>query len=423
VPLRRAAGPAAARRGAGAAVLVVGILLVAVNLRPAVAGIAPVLPDLRDRLGLSATAVALLTSIPVLCFGLFAPLAPPLRARLGEERTVAAAVLALLAGLLLRAAWPRVWLLAGTTLIGAAIAIGNVLLPSLIKRRLPARIGPMMSAYSMTLSFGPVLAGLTVPAYQAAGRSLRVALGMWVLPAAAALLVWLPQLRAGAGHGDPPAAPPDADPAAADPAAADPAGGQVWRSPLAWQVTLLMGLQSLGFYATLTWLPSYYRARGVAPAGAGALLALAGATGIVGALVAPALAARSNDQRAALLAALAACGAGLVGVLLAPLAQTIVWVGVLGLGQGALFSLALLLFVVRAADALTAAHLSSMAQTVGYLLAAAGPLAFGLLHQATAGWAAPFGLLLALTAVEVPLALGAGRRRTVAPAARAGPAG
>jgi CP family cyanate transporter-like MFS transporter len=381
-------------------VLVAAIVLVAVNLRPAVAGLSPILAELRAGLGLSATAVSLLTTIPVLCFGLLAPLAPPLRARLGEERAIAAGLVLLITGLVVRAAWPGSLLLPATALTGAGIALGNVLLPSLIKRRLPHRVGPMMSVYSTALSIGPALAaGLTVPVYDLAGGSIRVALAVWAIPAAAALALWLPQAVRPAE------------------ATAGPrlGGSPVWRSALAWQVTLTMGLQSLGFYATLAWLPSFYRDQGVAPARAGALLSLASFAGIAAALAAPAVAARTRDQRVALTVALALVMAGLAGVLLAPPAFAVLWVVVLGLGQSAIFALALLLVVVRAADPATSARLSGMAQTVGYLLAAAGPLAVGLLHDATGGWTVPFWLLLALTAVQVPIALGAGRDKVVGP--------
>src|SRR5207237_3158444 len=212
------------RAEAGGALLVASILLVGVNLRPAVAGLSPILADLRASLGASAAFVSLLTSIPVLCFGAFAPLAPPLRARLGEERAVAAGLAVLLGGLLLRAAWPRSWLLAGTLLAGGGIAIVNVLLPSLVKRRLPGRVGPTMSLYTMTLSLGAALAGgLTVPAYEAAGRSLRIALAVWALPVVAALVLWLPQLGVPADRPGPPEERAGR-------------GGLVWRSGLAWQV-------------------------------------------------------------------------------------------------------------------------------------------------------------------------------------------
>lgn len=391
------------RSSLGGPLLVAGVMVLSLNLRLGVAGVPPILGDLRARLGLSAVDLTVLTTLPVLCFGVLAPLAPALRRRYGEERVVGGCLAVLVLALLARAAWPGLAgaLLPATFVLGGAIAVMNVLSPSLIKRRCAGRVGPALGLYTMMISAsGALAAGVTVPVYEATGGSLALALGVWALPALVGLALWLPQLRW----------------RAPDPAR-EPGlrrlTGRLRHSPLAWQVTLFMGLQSLGFYATLSWLPTLYRSRGVGPAYAGALLSIAGLAGMAMALVAPPLAHRRPDQRIAVVATAVLCALGFAGVQLAPTATAPVWVVVLGAGQGAGLGLALLFMVVRAPDSEASARLSGMAQSVGYVLAAAGPLLVGLVHAATGGWGSPIALLVALAGVQLLVGLPAARDRLV----------
>jgi MFS transporter, CP family, cyanate transporter len=385
-----------ARAGLG---LAVTVLLVSLSMRPPISGVPPILEDLRDALQLSPTAVSLLTMLPLLSMGLFAPLGPPLRARLGEERALGAALTVLVLGMALRAAWPDAALFAGTLLAGGAIAVLNVLVPSLIKRRFPgSRVGVMMGTYTVGLSVGPaVAAAATVPIYQATGHSIPLALAAWALPPLVALTAWLPQLqhtpepagRAAAGH------------------------RSLLRVPLAWQVTLYMGLQSVNFFATLSWLPSLYRDRGLDAADGGFLVGLMSLVGTVPALVVPMLASRTPSQRRWVVLGVALTVTGMLGILLAPVGTMAVWASALGLGQGTNIGLALLLIVLRAADGPTSARLSSMAQTVGYTTASLGPLLIGLVHAATGGWGVPFAILVAAALAQLTAGLLAGRDRVV----------
>jgi MFS transporter, CP family, cyanate transporter len=384
-----------ARAGLG---LAVAVLLVSLAMRPPISGVPPILEDLRDALHLSPTAVSLLTMLPLLCMGLFAPLGPPLRARLGEERTLGAALTVLLIGMALRAAWPDAALFAGTLLAGGAIAVLNVLVPSLIKRRFPgSRVGVMMGTYTVGLSVGPaVAAAATVPIYQATGHSIPLALAAWALLPLLALAAWLPQLR----HTPEPAGrAADRQPLA--------------RTPLAWQVTLYMGLQSVNFFATLSWLPSLYRDRGLDAADGGFLVGLMSLVGTVPALVVPMLASRAPSQRRWVALGVTLTLTGMLGILLAPVGTMAVWASVLGLGQGTNIGLALLLIVLRAADGPTSARLSSMAQTVGYTTASLGPLLIGLVHAATGGWGVPFAILIVAALAQLTAGLLAGRDRVV----------
>ncbi|MFB8227929.1 CynX/NimT family MFS transporter [Cellulosimicrobium sp. NPDC055967] len=368
---------------------VVAIVLASLNLRPAVVSISPVLGEIRADLGLSATAAGVLTTLPVLCFGLLAPLAPVLARRWGLERALFVSLVALCVGFALRLV-PETWgLFAGTVVAGCAIGLGNVLLPALIKRDFADRIGLMTGLYSMALSGGAALAaGLTIPVATAAGLDWRGALATWGVLAVLGVLVWVPRaLR------------PDPAGATAFGAGAGVARSTVWRSPLAWAVTVVMGMQSLSFYAVNAWLPEIMVALGRTPEAGGWLLALCNLAGILGSFVTPVLAGRMRRQRGIGVVLVALVGSGLLGLALAPGAAAL-WVVLVGLGQGGGISLALTLMALRARDAAHTSELSGMAQSAGYLLAATGPLGLGLAHDATGAWTLPLFLLVAAAAVQ-----------------------
>jgi CP family cyanate transporter-like MFS transporter len=371
----------------------VGVVLIAQTMRQPVASAPPIL----DRLGLGGAAESLLVTIPVLCFSLGALGGPALRRWLGEERAVFALMAALLGGMAVRAFTPEWALFTGTIVGGFAVAVLNVLIPSLVKRRFPDRIGPMMAAYTVAITLGASLAaGITVPVLQASGDSTAWALGIWAIPVAVALVVWLPQLRVGPAGGP-----------------AETVARSLWSDPLAWNVMAFMGLVTLIYYGCLSWLPAFYTDRGLSAAQAGFLLMVMNITGFVGNLVGPTVAEKMRDQRAAIAATVALATVGVIGIWLAPTGTALIWVTVYGISQGAALSLALLLMVLRAPDADTAARLSSMAQAGGYLVGAAGPLVMGLLYTGTGGWTAPMVFLLAMTVLALPPGLLAGRNVTV----------
>jgi CP family cyanate transporter-like MFS transporter len=270
-------------------------------------------------------------------------------------------------------------------LAASAIAILNVLLSSMIKRRSPERAGMLIGIYLTALCVGAIIASLlSVPLYHASNGSVRLALGLWAAPAALATLLWLPQLRyraAGAARPAPTLAPVHI---------------KVHRYALAWQVMAFMGLQSLLYYAALSWLPTIFQDRGTSAVAAGNLLALMAVGNLVAALTVPVLAHRAPDQRALMVPSMIAMGVGLAGSLWAPLGGVWFWVLVLGVGQGACLALAIFFMVARAPDPGVSASLSAFAQSAGYLVASAGPLEFGLLHSATGSWNIPAALLLVL---------------------------
>jgi CP family cyanate transporter-like MFS transporter len=390
--------PAGERRPHDTALLVVAVSAAGLNLRTAITSLPPLFPELAARLHLSPAALSLLAAAPVICFGVASGIAAWLNRRFGEERTLLVALAVLAAGLALRGAAPGAMLFPGTVLAAGSIAILNVLLSSMVKRRWPARAGLLVGIYLTALSVGAVVSSLlAVPLYRASGGSVRLALGVWAAPAALAVLLWLPQLayrsRSLAGPAAVPAAPPP----------------RVYRHALAWQVTAFFGLQSLLYYAALSWLPTIFVDRGTTAVAAGNLLALMSAGNLITCLLVPMLAHRMPGQRALVLPSMAGTAAGLAGSLWAPAGTAPLWVLVLGISQGSLLGLAIFFTMARAPDPGSAASLSGLAQSVGYLAASAGPLEVGLLHSATGGWGIPVALLLVLAAAELAAGLLAAR--------------
>lgn len=376
------------------------LLFTALNLRTAVASVPPLLSEIRVDLPLSATQAGLLTFLPVICFALGSPLAPILSRRLGPELALLLVAATVASGVLVRLAESGPALFAGTALAGVGVALGNVLVPALIKRDFPDRLGPMTGLYTMAIvASGAIAAALTVPAETALGGDWRPALGIWAIPAVVAAIVWLPFSIRAAGRGRAAnLAKPSRD---------------LWRRPLAWHVAAFMGFQSLVFYALLSWLPELMIDNGISKGDAGLILSVMNLAGIPSGLLLAPLAARRRSQRGAVIVAVALMGAGLVGLLVAPASVPLVWALLAGLGQGATLSLCFLFFTLRASNPEVAAQLAAMAQLVGYAIAAAGPLAVGVLRDVTGNWHAPMALLVAVLVPMLWSGLGAARDRVV----------
>jgi MFS transporter, CP family, cyanate transporter len=449
------------------ALLVIGVAALGFNLRGAITSLPPVFPELQNGLGLSTATISVLAATPVICFAVFSAFAAWLSRRLGEERVLLAAITAVTAGLLLRGAAPGALLFPGTVLAAAAIAIMNVLLSSLIKRRWPERAGFLIGLYITALSVGAIIGSVVaVPLWNGTGGSVGLTLGWLAAPAALGALLWLPQAghvtRPGVAAGAPPSGPAIPDdiaaipgdipvlldetlavpgdvPAASDARAAGdgraapvaaasagdraaaaaarpaPAGARhriaVHRYPLAWHVTLFMGLQSLLYYAALSWLPTILRDRGASADTAGNLLALMGVGNLAVSFLVPMVAQRMRAQHMLVVPTVAAMALGLAGVVYLPLGSAVAWVLILGAGQNAALSLAIFFTMARAPHPAAAASLSALAQSVGYLLASAGPLELGLLHSATGSWNLPVAVLFVLNGVLLFAGLLAARDR------------
>ncbi|MBT0770126.1 MFS transporter [Kineosporia sp. J2-2] len=378
-----------------------GLLLIGLNLRIGVASVGPVLTEIRDGLGLPDTAASLLTTIPVVAFGAFAFLTPPLSRRIGMQRLLGASMAALAVGMLIRLAPGLPALFAGTVVVGAAIAIANVVMPAAIKHDFSRQAGLMMGLYSTTLFAGAALAsGLTAPLLPVVGGSWRAALAVWAVPAVLAVLLWLPQLRRGPGAG-------------AAGGEGEPSFRSVLTDPVALAVTAHMGSQSMSYYATLTWIPTLLQNSGMSAGEAGWMLSFSAFPGIVGSLVSPGLARRVRPAWLPVLIAVALMGVAYLGLAGDPKPLAYLWMTLLGLGQGASISLALSYIVWRSPDARHTGHVSTMAQGCGYLLAGLGPVGIGALHSVSGGWTLPLAALGGLLAVQLGAGVAASRDRHV----------
>jgi CP family cyanate transporter-like MFS transporter len=391
--------PTVARRGA---VLLIGVLLIAANLRPAITSIGPVLGTVRDAMHLSSGTASALISVPLVAFALVSPLAPPLARRVGMERALGLALGALAIGIVIRSLpWvPGLWI--GTALLGVAIAVLNVILPSLVKRDYPERIGQITGTYSAVQSAVAALAaGFAVPIAGIAPSGWRLSLGIWAGLVLIALAVFAPQLRKRTVPAGIPAVIGAARPYRSP-----------WTSALAWQVTIFMGLQSTGFYIFITWLPSIEHSDGISTATAGFHQLLLNAFGIVGSLSVAALVPRLKDQRPIAIVSTALVVLNVLGIMLLPDLNAL-WISLAGLGTGASFVLAVTLFGLRTVHHAQTATLSGMAQSVGYLLAASGPILIGVIHDATGSWTTPLVIVLGVLLAQIVAGTLAARQRVI----------
>jgi CP family cyanate transporter-like MFS transporter len=378
--------------------LIVALFLIGMNLRPAISSVAPVLEAIRNGIGLSSSGAGLLTTLPVLCFGVFAPLAPRLVRWLSEDRAIMAGLLALAVGIGARIFFGSPGMFAGTLVAGISIGVIMVLLPGIVKRDFPRHAGLMMGGYSMALNVGAALgAGVTVPIQKFANGDWRVALVFWILPVFAAAAMWWPMVRGRARR--------------AAPARVVVRG--MLRNKLAWHITGYMGLQSALAYCVFGWLPTILADRGMTPLAAGFMLSLSIMMQLVTGMTVPWLAGRARSQRPAIVVMMIMMIAGLLGCLYVPLDTVWLPVVLLGLGQGGSFGIALTLIVLRAPDAQVGISLSGMVQGFGYLIAATGPLVVGILRDVTRGWSFVAAFFVAVGLAAIYTGIGAGRNQYV----------
>lgn len=395
--------PATAASAASAAtatrfLLGISLVLIAFNLRDLFSSASALLPEIRSSLSLSTTQASLLTTLPVVCLGLFSPLAPRLAQRIGAERTLLGVLTLLTLGIGMRGLGWMPLVFFGTGLAGACIAVGNVLLPGLVKRDFADKAALMTGFYTMALCASAALgAGLTLPAERLFHGSTNAALAVWALPALATGLLWLPQ-------------------ALSNKSQKRKTGLRVeglWRDALAWQVTLFMGLQSALAYSVFGWLAPILRERGLDGITAGGIVSVSVMVQAASCLFLPHLAVRGKDQRLVNVALCIIAVCGLLGLLFAPLSSVWFWAVLQGIGQGGLIAVAMTVIVLRSPDSHVAAHLSGMAQCIGYLLAAIGPLVVGLIRGWTGSFASCAILFVALGAAAALNGWGAGKAQHV----------
>jgi CP family cyanate transporter-like MFS transporter len=400
----------AAARTAKAGTPLFAFLLVAVNLRIAVVALSPLLDDIKATEHLTDSAAGLLTTLPLACFGAFAFLVPWLSRRLGARRLPTLSMAILVAGILLWLVPGLLPLFGGALVAGAGIGIGNIGMPGMLKRDFAARSHLVTGLYTTMLFIGGTVgAGLTVPIRDALGIDWRQMLALWAIPAIVALIVW----RVFAGRR---AADAEIRPAADPPApVADPGPSlrALMHDPVAWAVTCFMGIQSLGYYAFVAWLPTLLQDHGMSAGKAGWMLSFATFPGIIGALGTPVLDRRLGGGPILILLASASAACGFVGLIVAPVSLAYLWMILLGLAQGACISLAIAYIVARSPDHAHTGRLSAMAQGFGYLLACLGPVALGAVHNATGSWTVPLIVLIAVLGAQVAAGLQASRPRHV----------
>lgn len=384
--------------GMKAALLLVGIIMIATTLRSPITAVGPLIETIRSDTGMSHTLAGLLTTFPLLAFALMSPIAPRMSRRWGMERALFVGVCAVTAGIILRFIPSLTALFGGTILLGLGIALSNVLLPSLIKRDFPLRTGVMTGIYSVSMNiFAAIASGISVPVAGHLHSGWRGSLVMWSILAVISLLVWLPQLRY--RH---------------EAASVQVSGkSSIWSSKLAWQVTIVMGLQSFVFYSVVAWLPEILTQRGMSPSTAGWMLSLLQLFSVPVTFVVPILAARFKNQRLLVFFTFLCLMVGFLLLLTGVQALVPAAVIPIGMGTGAAFGLVTMFFVLRTRHSQQAAELSGMAQSVGYLLAAVGPLLFGLVHDMTGSWTAAILLLIAAGIIYMLAGWGAGNNRYV----------
>ncbi|MED1780274.1 MFS transporter [Brevibacillus fortis] len=383
-------------------VMIVGIIFIATNLRAPLTSVGPLVGLIRDDVHISNTLAGMITTLPLLAFALFSPIVPKLGRKFGVEVMILISIILLTFGVILRSLSGIATLYIGTVVLGLAIAVSNVLLPSLIKREFPRRIGLMTGVYSISMNLlGAIASGISVPIAVGLGLGWQGALGIWGILSFVSVFFWLPQTKRRHRETDTlHKQTPDSS-------------VNLWSSALAWQVTLFMGLQSMVFYVLITWLPEILKQQGISSDQSGWLLSIMQLALLPFTFVVPIIAGRMSSQRSLVTITTILLFIGTLGLLYGSPNLIVLWIIVLGIGGGFAFSLAMMFFGLRTENAQQAAELSGMAQSVGYLLAAIGPTLFGYLHDVTGSWTIPLLILVCASALLFIFGLGAARNRYI----------
>ncbi|MDQ0089939.1 CP family cyanate transporter-like MFS transporter [Paenibacillus anaericanus] len=390
-------------RGTSITLLVLAILLTSATLRAPITGVGSLIGQIQADTGLSHTMTGMLTTLPLIAFAIFALVAPKLSRRFGMEWTLIYCMVALTAGIAIRYFPNTLALFAGTALIGSAIAVCNVLIPGLIKREFPHKVGLMTSLYTSSMNMWAAIAsGISIPLSNSF-LGWRGSLSSWVILSIVTTLIWLPQLRRKPAK------------IGSNGSVTSRKSGSVWRSSVAWKVTIFMGLQSVMFYVGITWLPEILHEQGMSPGKAGWMLSLMQIMSMAGSFIMPLIASRMRSQKllAASSAALFLIGFG--GIWLGLPSFAPLFIMLIGLGCGTTFSLVILFFSLRTRTAEQAAELSGMAQSIGYLLASIGPTLFGFLHDRSGNWDTPLATMVFISLFAIAFGFLAGRKGYIHP--------
>jgi len=384
--------------------LLIGVLLIASNLRAPLTSVGALLPYIRDDLDISNTVAGSLTTLPLLAFAVLSPFASSVANRIGMERTIFYSFILLTIGLIVRTLFGITLLLAGTIVVGLAIAFGNVLLPALIKMKFPLKIGLLTGLYAVFMNiFGALASGVSLPLSRISRWGWQGSLTSWAILTIVALVVWMPQLKK----------------QAESPISDDGTGtakNNIWKSPLAWHITVYMGTQSMVFFTMVSWLPDILNDNGYTSGAAGWILSLMQLAFIPFTFITPVIAEKTADQRllTAITGILVMIGAG--GLLTGNAILITIAVICIGGACGAAFSLSMMFFSLRSNDGQEAAKVSGMAQSVGYLIAAAGPVLLGFMHDITADWILPITIVGMIGIILIVTGMKSGADRKIASA-------
>ncbi|WP_417197693.1 CynX/NimT family MFS transporter [Bizionia sp.] len=380
--------------------LLVGILFIAVNLRPALSSIGPLIDMIRQDVGLSETLLGLLTTLPLIAFGVVSTITPLFTKRYGIGNTLLGSLILLAVGIIIRSNGGVFELYLGTIFLGIAIAFGNVLIPAMIKRNFPHKAGLVTSLYSGIMSLGAAFAaGLSVPLAMEMNLGWRGSLGVWAGLAIIAVIIWVPNLKR--------------INRTVPNRSFKEAMKKLSGSKLVWKLALYMGLQSFAFYVILAWLPAILMDRGYDASYAGWMLSLSQATGIIGAIFIPIWAGSRKDQRLVIVSLIIVEVIAIIGLLFPEVGLTEIWVGLIGMVLGGTFGLSLLLIVLRSDDAETAAELSGIVQSIGYFIAATGPFIVGVIYDITDMWSYALLLLVLISIIKLVMGIDVGKDRKV----------
>lgn len=382
--------------------LIIGILFIASTLRSPLTTVGPLISYIRENLAITNVLAGFITTIPLLAFALVSPFAPKLARRFGLEMTLFVSLILLTSGIAIRSFGTTPSLLIGTFLLGIAIAFGNVLIPSLIKLHFPHHLGILTGSYSVAMNLSASIAvGLSVPLATSTTLGWNGSLGIWGILSFIALLIWLPQLKKRKGD--------------SIASTVQKRSLSLWKSPLAWSITIFMGLQSLLFYTTSAWMPEVLKAQGISADHAGWMISLQQFAQLPMTFLIPILAGKVKDQRLIVAGVAAFYLLGYGGVFMGGNALVPLWMIFIGIAGGAAFGLAMMFFTLRTRTSHEAAELSGMAQSFGYLLAATGPVLFGLLHDSSGGWIVPLLILIIVSFGVLLFGLKSGKNAFVLP--------
>ncbi|MBO0478079.1 CynX/NimT family MFS transporter [Vagococcus fluvialis] len=379
--------------------LLLGIIMIATNLRAPITSVGPLVGTITNSLNLTGAQAGLITTLPLIAFAIISPIAPKLARKFGTETTILGALILIILGLSIRYLPSISTLFLGTAILGCGIAIGNVLIPSIVKQEFQNQSGLVTGIYSVSMNLtGAIASGVSIPLIEKLGWTWNQAFSLWIILAALALLAWLPQLK---------------NKKATPEVNVVDTNNSIWHSSLAWSVSLFMGIQSFIFYVLVAWLPEMLISQGIPSSKSGGMLSLLQLTLLPTTFIIPIIAEKRPNQKSLVVISFTLFTLGISGLMFSSLAVISLSIIAIGIAGGIAFSLSMMFFNLRTSTPKEAADLSGMAQSIGYILAAVGPFLFGLLHDLTNNWQSSLFLLIGMTIILLFVGLNAGSSKKV----------